>query len=88
MDAFLRGARQRRRQVVGQDLSRHVDQQRVLAQTRDQLQAQTMLQALERFFDAPTLVVERPEAVRRGKSSSRLDLHLSTLPEVGVALQI
>ncbi len=69
LGAFVRGARQQRRQVVGQDLGRHVDQQCVLAEAEDGLQAQADLQALERLFDAPSLVVQRAEAVRWGRSA-------------------
>ena len=65
-DAFVRRARQQHRQVVGQDLGRHVDQRRVLAEAGDCLQVQAMLQAFERFLVAPSLLVARAEAMRRG----------------------
>ena len=46
------------RDVVGQYLGRHVDDQSLLAQARDRFEMQPMLQALERLLDAPALVVE------------------------------
>ena len=49
---------EQRRQVVRQYLGGHIDQQGVLAQPADTLQTQAVLQALERFFNAPTPVIQ------------------------------
>ena len=66
VDGFVRGARQQRCQVVGQDLGRDVDHQRVLAEPGDRLQVKAVFQAFERFLDTPALVVQTAEAMRRG----------------------
>ena len=47
-----------RRDVVGQDLGRDVDDQCLLRQTRDGFKVQAMLEPFEGLFDAPSLVVE------------------------------
>ena len=47
-----------RRDVVGQDLGRDIDDQCLLRQTRDGFKVQAMLEPFEGLFDAPSLVVE------------------------------
>jgi len=56
-----RRSAQQRGDVVGQHLGRHIDDQRLLAESRDGLEVQAMLQALERFLDAPAQVVQIAE---------------------------
>ena len=56
-----RRSAQQRGDVVGQHLGRHIDDQRLLAESRDGLEVQAMLQALERFLDTPALVVQIAE---------------------------
>ena len=45
--------------MVGDNyLGRHVDDQSLLAQTRDRLQRHAMLEALESLLDTPSLVIQ------------------------------
>lgn len=53
-----RRSAQQRGDVVGQHLGGHVDDQSRLAQARDGLQVQPVLQAFERLLDAPTAVIQ------------------------------
>ena len=52
------GIAHQRGQVIGQHLGSHVDEQRVLAQARDALQLESMLEPFEGLLDTPALVIE------------------------------
>lgn len=43
---------------MGQYLSKHIDQQRVLAQARDTFQLGAVFESFERLFNSPALMVE------------------------------
>ena len=59
------GGAQQRGDVVGKDLGGDVHEQGLLRQTRGAFQMQAVLEALEGFLDAPTLVVKVGEDLRR-----------------------
>jgi hypothetical protein len=71
--------------VVGQDLGGHIDDQRLLAQARDGLQVQAVLQTFERLLDTPALVLQLAEqGGREGLSVQVGDQH----PDLAVGCRL